>query len=117
MAEITVSWQMFAEIFMLIARLRAPPAPGVSGRSGQMRQTTTAEARLDQGKAASSGAVRPSDSLFWLPRVGCDRISLRRASMRPKIMPNSSEIRGMSVYTEHYHFTSCLQPEGTWKIG
>jgi surface antigen len=20
------------------------------------------------------------------------------------------------VYTEHYHFTSCLQPDGTWKI-
>jgi surface antigen len=23
---------------------------------------------------------------------------------------------GPSVYTEHYHFTSCLQPDGTWKI-
>ncbi len=32
-----------------------------------MRQTTTAEVRLDQGKTASSGAVRPSDSPFWLP--------------------------------------------------
>jgi hypothetical protein len=31
-------------------------------------------------------------------------------------MPNSPEIRGMSVYTEHYHFTSCLQPDGAWKI-
>ena len=20
------------------------------------------------------------------------------------------------IYTEHYHFTSCLQPDGTWKI-
>ena len=31
-----------------------------------MLQTTTAEVRLDQGKAASSGAVWPSDSLCWL---------------------------------------------------
>ena len=23
---------------------------------------------------------------------------------------------GPSVYTEHYHFTSCLQPDGTWKL-
>jgi surface antigen len=23
---------------------------------------------------------------------------------------------GPSVYTEHYHFISCLQPDGTWKI-
>jgi surface antigen len=23
---------------------------------------------------------------------------------------------GPSVYTEHYHFTSCLQPDGVWKI-
>ena len=23
---------------------------------------------------------------------------------------------GSPVYSEHYHFTSCLQPDGTWKI-
>ena len=23
---------------------------------------------------------------------------------------------GKPVYTEHYHLTSCLQPDGTWKI-
>jgi surface antigen len=23
---------------------------------------------------------------------------------------------GTPAYTEHYHFTSCLQPDGTWKI-
>jgi surface antigen len=23
---------------------------------------------------------------------------------------------GPPVYAEHYHFTSCLQPDGTWKI-
>jgi surface antigen len=24
--------------------------------------------------------------------------------------------KGPSIYSEHYHFTSCLQPDGTWKI-
>jgi surface antigen len=24
--------------------------------------------------------------------------------------------KGPPIYTEHYHFTSCLQPDGTWKI-
>ena len=24
--------------------------------------------------------------------------------------------KGPPVYTEHYHFTSCLQPDGNWKI-
>jgi len=23
---------------------------------------------------------------------------------------------GAPVYTEHYHLTSCLQPDGTWKL-
>jgi hypothetical protein len=32
-----------------------------------MRQPTTAEARLDQGKPASFGAARPSIAPFWLP--------------------------------------------------
>jgi hypothetical protein len=36
-------------------------------RSGQIRPTTTAEVRLDQGKAASFSAARPSVSPFWLP--------------------------------------------------
>jgi len=36
-------------------------------RSGQMRQTATVEMRFDEGKAASSGATRPSDSPFWAP--------------------------------------------------
>jgi surface antigen len=36
--------------------------------------------------------------------------------------PHCEEIRyevwsqGPPVYTEHYHFTSCLQPDSTWKI-
>jgi surface antigen len=24
--------------------------------------------------------------------------------------------KGPPIYAEHYHFTSCLQPDGTWKI-
>jgi hypothetical protein len=34
-----------------------------------MRQPTTAEVRLDQGKPASFGAARPSIAPFWLPRL------------------------------------------------
>ena len=64
---------------------------GMTGRSGQMRQTTTAEARLDHGKAAGSGVTRPNVSPFGCPRVGCDRISLRRASMRQTIAPSGRE--------------------------
>ena len=66
-------------------RLRRLPVAGttrasMNERSGQMRQTTTAEVRLNDGKATSSGAARPSCSPFWLPRVGHDRISLRRCA-------------------------------------
>jgi len=63
----------------------------MTGRSGQMRQTTTAEVRLDHGKAAGSGATRPSVSPFGCPRVGGDRISLRRASMMQTIAPTGRE--------------------------
>lgn len=28
----------------------------------------------------------------------------------------TARTKGPPVYTEHYHFTSCLQPDGTWKI-
>jgi hypothetical protein len=34
----------------------------MTGRWGRMRQPTTAEVRLDEGRATSSGAVRPSES-------------------------------------------------------
>ena len=40
---------------------------GMTGRWGQMRQTTTAELRLDHGKAASSSPASPSAPSFWLP--------------------------------------------------
>jgi hypothetical protein len=39
---------------------------GMTGRSGQMQQTTTAEVRLDQGKAVRFGFAKPSASPFWL---------------------------------------------------
>ena len=46
-----------------------------------MRQTMTAELRLDEGKATSSGAARPSDSLFWPPtgRLRSNFVVARRA--------------------------------------
>ena len=28
----------------------------------------------------------------------------------------TAHTKGPPIYTEHYHFTSCLQPDGAWKI-
>ena len=97
MAEVAVPRQMFQEILSLIARLRAPPAPAHDKRWRQMQQTTAAEVRLDEARATSSGAMRPSESLFWLPTGWLRRISLRCASMIRKIAPNSPGIRGVSA--------------------
>jgi hypothetical protein len=64
---------------------------GMTGRSGQIRRTTTAEVCLNEGKTTSLAlrGGRPDD---WAAnRGGCDRISLRRTSMRPKILPNTQQ--------------------------
>ena len=50
--RVAVSWLMFRDILMLIARLRAPPHQRERCRD-RMRQTTTAEVRHDEGKATS----------------------------------------------------------------
>ncbi len=63
-----------------------------------MRQSTTSEVRLDQGKATSFGAAEAGNVTIWLPTGECDRISLRRASLKRKIAPNGFGIRGKSVY-------------------
>jgi hypothetical protein len=64
-----------------------------------MRETATAEVRLDEGKNLFQRreAGKPDD--LASNRGGCDQILLRRASMRPKIMPNRPAIWGMSVET------------------
>src|SRR5262249_62083106 len=54
MAEVAVSRLMFSDILMLIARLRAPPAPAWRCESGYDGQTTE-EVRLD---ASKSGGFR-----------------------------------------------------------
>ena len=41
------------------------------------------------------------------------RILEEPAMRRPRIY---GALIGPPGYTEHYHFTSCLQPDGTWKI-
>ena len=107
----------------VVCRIRSPcPHAGAGGaRSWAINITISWNIRrqkcaLIKAKSPVPARCGRATRYFGCHRVGCDRISLRRASMSPKIMPNSSEIRGMSVYTEHYHFTSCLQPDGTWKI-
>ena len=71
LVEVAVSRQMFADILMLIARLRGATRAGLTGRWGQMRQTT-AEVRLDHKKAASSDIGRRA-----IRRFGCERRRLR----------------------------------------
>jgi hypothetical protein len=69
---------------------------GMTGRSRQMRQTTTAEARLDEGKAEVSArrAGQPHDLVA--SRAGCEGILWRDTSMRRTIAPNALGIREMS---------------------
>ncbi len=66
MAEVAVPRQMFAEILSLIARPARTARASVTEDARRMRQTTTVEVRLDQGKAASFGAVGPTRPPFWL---------------------------------------------------
>jgi surface antigen len=41
---------------------------------------------------------------------------LARKSQQCEEIEYTVRAGGTPVYTEHYHFTSCLQPDGTWKI-
>jgi hypothetical protein len=45
-----VSWQMLAEIFLLIARLRAPSAPPMKGADAVSTPARVREARFAVGK-------------------------------------------------------------------
>jgi hypothetical protein len=54
-----------ADIGFQGSRLRA--RTGMTGGWGLMRPAATAERHLDDGKAESFDALRPSVSLFWLP--------------------------------------------------
>jgi DNA-binding transcriptional regulator YiaG len=80
-----------------------------------MRQTTTAELRLDEGKARSSGAVRPSDSLFWLPpgRLRSNFVAARLAET--EIAPNGFGIRRMSVESISLQQRVCLAAASTFE--
>ena len=104
-----------SSLLAIIAGVRQIQSGKVNVLGGDMTQSAQ-KCALIKAKSPVPARCGRATRYFGCHRVGCDRISLRRASMSPKIMPNSSEIRGMSVYTEHYHFTSCLQPDGTWKI-
>ena len=41
---------------------------------------------------------------------------LTRNNQRCEDLEYTVRSGGTPIYTEHYHFTSCLQPDGTWKI-
>jgi len=59
LAAVAVSQQMFKDILMLIARLRAPPHQR-EGRWDQNASDCKAEVRLEEDKAASSSAAAPA---------------------------------------------------------
>jgi hypothetical protein len=64
-----------------------------------MRQTTTAEARLDGGKQRVPAPRAHAGRHFCCQRAGCYRILLRRRRDDGKIIPTEPGIWGMSVYT------------------
>jgi len=63
LAEVTVPRQMFAEILSRIARLRAPPAPRMSG-GVIVRQAARGEVCRRAPKSALCSALMPSISSF-----------------------------------------------------
>jgi hypothetical protein len=42
--------------------------------------------------------------------------NLRIKNQQCEKIEYTAQSKGPPVYTEHYHFTSCLQPHGTWRI-
>jgi hypothetical protein len=68
LAEVAVSRQMFADILMVTAQLRGATRTGVTGRWSQMRQTTTAEVRLDERNATGCSLASRATRRF-----GCQR--------------------------------------------
>lgn len=86
---------------MLIARLRAPPRTSMTGRADRTAQTTMGEARLGEGKATSSGAVRPTTWRFWLPAASIGRETCCHGGpKRPTIAPvtrESGECRAIPI--------------------
>src|SRR5271169_131271 len=70
--------------------------PGMTGRRSQMRQTTTAEVRLDGGKQRVPAPRAHAARHFCCQTAGRYRISLRRRRDDGKIIPTEPGIWGMS---------------------
>ena len=72
MAEVAVPRQMFARNPLADRPAAGAAGTGMTGRSGQIRQTTTAEVCLHEGKSTSSGPPRRATRT-----IGCERGWLR----------------------------------------
>jgi len=61
-------------------------------RLGQIRQTTTAEVRLGEGKAAGSGSATPNDPPFWLlpGRLQSIMVASESPGMEDHVQPNGN---------------------------
>jgi hypothetical protein len=92
MAEVAVSRQMFADILMLIARLRAPRQR--EGRRGQTGQATTAKVRLDTGKPARFSASAQSTGWFTACCARGARYTIAQDTRRGDHGPQPTRNRG-----------------------
>src|SRR5271167_1925947 len=94
--------------------------PGMTGRRSQMRQSTTAEARLDGGKQRVPAPRAHAARHFCCQRADCYRISLRRRRDDGKIIPTEPGIWGMSAQdATGYIRVDWFTPDGlpTWGDG
>jgi hypothetical protein len=87
MAEVTVSRQIFQEILMLIARLRAPPAPAWRRSGAGERGPTMGEVRLGEGRATQFRPCEVGAPMTWLP----PNFVAANASVEEKLRPTSGQ--------------------------
>jgi hypothetical protein len=82
----------------------------MTGRSGQMRQTTTAELRLDEGKATSSVVARLAEAENRAQRLRYpENVSLTLG--RPQVTPLTARRSAVIVAAATGHVGSVLSPE------
>jgi hypothetical protein len=100
MVEVAVSQKMFADILMLITRLRAPRAPEMTGdgvRGDRRRRERSALMTGNPRVPASPGGRSVAPTVIG---AGCAQIFLPGKGKRPTIALITLSIWGLSVKTE-----------------
>ena len=118
MAEIAVSRQMFGEILMLIARLRAPPAPAREGRGQLCDRRRRRRCALMQAKQRVSPPRRNQltcSTVYYARDARCTTHAMRDLPL-PKppewaiVAPQPAGIRGMSAQMDAFWTTVATMP-------